>query len=191
MAPTTSAFCRCHLKPPIALLAECSGSARPGPARSLLAWNWRSREVGLGQGVISNLSTWHGLKSVNPTVITSGSISPSRGRAVAGTGCPDAQPDWQPSATALAPSTIGRNRRAHGDVVLDWHAQLACCAVRALRAGFAEAKDATPQLDHRFQHRGAAASLTFDCHVLPPVVVQRLLTLNKFLNISRTFGSWR
>ena len=34
-----------------------------------------------------------------------------------------------------------------------------------MRAGFAEAEDTTPQLDHRLQHRRAAAPPAFDCHV--------------------------
>jgi len=65
------------------------------------------------------------------------------------------------------------------------HAQLACCAIRSLRARFAEAEEATPQLDHRFQHRRAAAPSAFDCHVPPPIVFQQP-TLNEGLNISRT-----
>jgi hypothetical protein len=79
---------------------------------------------------------------------------------------------WQKSAEASALSATDRDPWSHGSVVFYWRAQLACRAVRALRASFAETENATMQLDHCFQHRRTAAPLAFDCHVPPPIVLQ-------------------
>jgi hypothetical protein len=51
-----------------------------------------------------------------------------------------------------------------------------------------KAEDATPPLDRRSQHRRAAAPLTFDCHVPPPIVVDYGDTKRRVERIKNNVG---
>jgi hypothetical protein len=101
------------------------------------------------------------------------------------TGRRGAQSRGRKSAEAFARAAMDRGRRPHGGMGFHWHAQLACRAIRALPAGFAEAEDASPKLDHRFSHCRAAAPCAFDRH-FPTLDLLPAPILSDASNKSRT-----